>query len=164
MDSEIKEKTFHDSCEILENYDNLKKYNISKPILSKYEKTKILGLRSAQISNGAKPLISVPKHITEVLDIAVEELKQRKIPFIIERKVGNKLEYWKIEDLNYFIKQYDERLPLIKEYNQGNENLCKSASSLEAFKTFLTLIVLKYWLHRSNFRQGLMLLRCLRCK
>jgi DNA-directed RNA polymerase subunit K/omega len=101
MDSEIKEQTFHDSCEILENYDNLKKYNISKPILSKYEKTKILGLRSAQISNGAKPLISVPKHITEVLDIATEELKQRKIPFIIERKVGTKLEYWKIEDLNY---------------------------------------------------------------
>ena len=101
MDTKIKEQTFHDSYEILENYENLKQYNISKPILNKYEKTKILGLRSSQISNGAKPLISVPKHITNVLDIATEELNQRKIPFIIERKVGTKLEYWKIEDLNY---------------------------------------------------------------
>jgi len=97
----INESTFHDSCEVLENYEALKKYNKSKPILNKYEKTKVLGIRAAQLSNGAKPLITVPKHITDVLDIAGEELKQRKMPFIIERKIGNKLEFWKIEDLHY---------------------------------------------------------------
>jgi DNA-directed RNA polymerase subunit K/omega len=97
----INESTFHDSCEVLENYEALKKYNKSKPILNKYEKTKVLGIRAAQLSNGAKPLITVPKHITDVLDIASEELKQRKIPFILERKIGNKSDYWKLEDLNY---------------------------------------------------------------
>jgi DNA-directed RNA polymerase subunit K/omega len=97
----IDESTFNDVFELLENYDIIKKLNISKPILSKYEKTKILGVRAEQIRHGSKPLIIVPKHITDELDIAEEELKQRKMPFIIERKIGNKSEYWKIEDLHY---------------------------------------------------------------
>ena len=97
----IKESTFNDINEILENYETIKKNNISKPILNKYEKTKVLGIRAEQIRHSAKPLINVPKHMTDELDIACEELKQRKIPFIIQRKVGNKLEYWKLEDLHY---------------------------------------------------------------
>ena len=97
----IEESTFNDAFEILENYEIMKKTNISKPILSKYEKTKVLGIRAEQIRHGAKPLISVPNHITDELDIAEEELKQRKTPFIIERKIGNKSEYWKLEDLHY---------------------------------------------------------------
>ena len=97
----IEESTFNDVFELLENYDTIKKLNISKPILSKYEKTKILGVRAEQIRHGSKPLIIVHNHITDELDIAEEELKQRKIPFIIERKIGNKSEYWKIEDLHY---------------------------------------------------------------
>ena len=97
----IEESTFNDAFELLENYEIMKKTNISKPILSKYEKTKVLGIRAEQIRHGAKPLISVPKHITDELDIAEEELKQRKTPFIIERIIGSKSEYWKLEDLHY---------------------------------------------------------------
>jgi DNA-directed RNA polymerase subunit K/omega len=97
----IEESTFNDVKEILENYDTIKKNNISKPILNKYEKTKVLGIRAEQIRHSAKPLINVPKHMTDELDIACEELKQRKIPFIIQRKVGTKIEYWKLEDLHY---------------------------------------------------------------
>ena len=100
-DCAIKDSTFNDVFEVLENYDTLKKTNKSKPILNKYEKTKVLGVRAEQIRHNAKPLITVPKHMTDELDIATEELKQRKIPFIIERKVGNKKEYWKLEDLHY---------------------------------------------------------------
>lgn len=101
MDSVIKDSTFNDVFEVLENYDTIKKSNKSKPILNKYERTKVLGVRAEQIRHNAKPLILVPKHMTDELDIATEELKQRKIPFIIERKVGNKKEYWKLEDLHY---------------------------------------------------------------
>ena len=97
----IEESTFNDAFEVLENYEIMKKTNISKPILSKYEKTKVLGIRAEQIRHGSKPLISVPNHITDELDIAEEELKQRKTPFIIERKIGSKSEYWKLEDLHY---------------------------------------------------------------
>ena len=59
----IEESTFNDAFEVLENYEIMKKTNISKPILSKYEKTKVLGIRAEQIRHGAKPLISVPNHI-----------------------------------------------------------------------------------------------------
>lgn len=97
----IDESSYNDVYEVLENYDILKQTNKSKNILSKYEKTKILGIRASQISNGAKPLIEVPSFMTNELDIATEELNQRKIPFILQRVVGNKTEYWKIDDLIY---------------------------------------------------------------
>ena len=97
----IDESSYNDIHEILENYHELKKTNKSKNILNKYEKTKVLGIRASQISNGAKPLIIVPKYMTNELDIATEELIQRKIPFILQRIVGTKTEYWKIEDLQY---------------------------------------------------------------
>ena len=90
---------FHDSKEILTNYDKLREKNKSKPVMSKYEKTKIIGVRAQQISEGSIPLVEVPKHLTQTLDIATYELKMRKTPFIIKRNVGNKIEYWKIEDL-----------------------------------------------------------------
>ena len=96
----IKEnEIFHDSKEILSNYEKLKKNNRSKPVMSKYERTKIIGVRAQQISEGSIPLIEVPKHLTNTLDIATYELKMRKTPFIVKRNVGSKIEYWKIEDL-----------------------------------------------------------------
>tara|TARA_B110001469_G_scaffold120705_1_gene129459 strand:- start:517 stop:834 length:318 start_codon:yes stop_codon:yes gene_type:complete len=97
----IDESSYNDIHEILQNYDTLIKSNKSINILNKYEKTKVLGIRAAQISHGAKPLIDVPSYMTNELDIATEELNQRKIPFILQRVVGNKIEYWKIEDLLY---------------------------------------------------------------
>ena len=90
---------FHDSKEILSNYEKIKKFNKSKPVMSKYERTKIIGVRAQQISEGSIPLIDVPKHLTNTLDIATYELKMRKTPFIIKRTVGYNIEYWKIEDL-----------------------------------------------------------------
>lgn len=95
---------FNDSKELLTNYDNLKKNNISKPILSKYERASVIGIRAQQISSGALALIDIPKHLTNSIDIAEYELNKRKTPFIIRRKVGNIYEYWKIEDLSYQYK------------------------------------------------------------
>jgi len=95
----IDQSGFNDIGEILENYEKLKETYKSKPRLSKYEKTKILGLRAVQIKNGAKVLINVAPHITDELEIANEELKQRKIPFILERSIGINKEYWKLEDM-----------------------------------------------------------------
>ena len=94
---------FHDYREIFQNYEELKKSYKSKPILSKYEKTKIIGLRAQQIATGAKPLIDVPQYMSNTIEIAELELKQRKTPFIIKRKIGKEFEYWKIEDLSFTI-------------------------------------------------------------
>ena len=70
------------------------------PILSKYEKTRIIGLRSKQINSGAPPFISVNEEIVDGYIIAEQELLEKKIPFIIKRPISsNKFEYWKLEDL-----------------------------------------------------------------
>ena len=70
------------------------------PILTKYEKTKILGQRAKQINNGDQPYINIPKNIIDGYIIAEMELKQKKIPFIIRRPLANgTFEYWKISDL-----------------------------------------------------------------
>ena len=87
-----------------DNVDLYKKYdiknNISEPILTKYEYTKILGMRAQQLAMGAEALIEVTEDLNDVVLIAEEELRQRKTPVIIQRNVGvNKYEYWKIEDL-----------------------------------------------------------------
>jgi DNA-directed RNA polymerase subunit K/omega len=70
------------------------------PFLTNFEKTKIIGLRANQISKGSIPFISVPKHITDVKDIARLELEQKRLPFIIKRPLPNgSFEYWRLTDL-----------------------------------------------------------------
>ena len=72
----------------------------SIPILTKYEKTKIIGLRIKQLNSGCKPYISVDESIIDNFLIAKLELEQKKIPFIIERPMPNNIsEYWNIKDL-----------------------------------------------------------------
>ena len=70
------------------------------PFLTNFEKTKIIGLRANQISKGSVPFVSVPKHITDVRDIARLELEQKRLPFIVKRPLPNgQFEYWRLTDL-----------------------------------------------------------------
>ena len=70
------------------------------PILTRYEKAKILGLRAKQINHGAKPFVELSKDIIDGHTIAMMELIQNKIPFIIRRPIPNGgSEYWKVSDL-----------------------------------------------------------------
>ena len=70
------------------------------PFLTNFEKTKIIGLRANQISKGSIPFIAVPKHLTDVRDIARLELEQKRLPFIIKRPLPNEtFEYWRLVDL-----------------------------------------------------------------
>jgi len=62
------------------------------------EKTKIISERAQQLANGSLSFLKNPESYNNVLDIAMEELKQKKIPIIIERPVPNGFEYWKLED------------------------------------------------------------------
>jgi len=72
------------------------------PILTKYEYTRILGVRASQIENGASIFVE-----TDLIDsylIARMELEQKKLPFIIKRPIPNgNIEYWKLEDLEILI-------------------------------------------------------------
>lgn len=83
----------------LDNYQELKKGNISENKLYHNEKTIIIGIRATQLSKNSPAFIDVPKGITSVTEIAELELKQRKLPFIIKRSFETHEEYWKLEDL-----------------------------------------------------------------
>jgi DNA-directed RNA polymerase I, II, and III subunit RPABC2 len=70
------------------------------PFLTNFERTKIIGLRANQISRGSIPFVSVPKHITDVRDIARLELEQKRLPYLIKRPLPNgTFEYWRLCDL-----------------------------------------------------------------
>lgn len=72
------------------------------PFLTRYEKAKILGLRAKQINHGSKPFVEINRSIIDGHTIALMELVQNKIPFIIRRPLPNGgSEYWKISDLKH---------------------------------------------------------------
>jgi len=71
------------------------------PLLTKYEKTKILGMRVKQLNNGAQSYIVNSEKTIDNYVIALLELEQKKIPFIIQRPLpNNNFEYWKLHDLD----------------------------------------------------------------
>jgi DNA-directed RNA polymerase I, II, and III subunit RPABC2 len=75
-------------------------FHRTNPILSKYEKTKVLGQRTKQLNNGAKALIKLNENIIDSYIIAEMELKEKVIPFIIRRPLANGAsEYWTLQDL-----------------------------------------------------------------
>jgi DNA-directed RNA polymerase I, II, and III subunit RPABC2 len=70
------------------------------PFLTPFEKTRILGMRANQLSQGARPFIDVPKTITDVRDIARLEVEEKKLPFLVLRTLPNgRKEYWRLSDL-----------------------------------------------------------------
>ena len=69
------------------------------PILTRFERSKILGLRTKQLNDGAEPFYEVPSNIIDSYYIAEQELQKKLLPFIIKRPVNNKSEYWKLADL-----------------------------------------------------------------
>ena len=70
------------------------------PIMTKYEKTRILGQRTKQINEGAPAFIKIDSTVIDGYLIAVKELEQKKTPFIIRRPLPNGgSEYWRVQDL-----------------------------------------------------------------
>jgi DNA-directed RNA polymerase I, II, and III subunit RPABC2 len=69
------------------------------PFLSKFEKARILGVRSKQINSGASVMIDVPENVIDGYTIAIMEYEEKKIPFIIKRPLPDgTVEYWKFAD------------------------------------------------------------------
>lgn len=72
------------------------------PFLTKYEKTRILGERTKQLDAGGDAFIEVPAGIVDNYWIACEELRQKKIPFIIYRPLPHSTgEYWPLDELEF---------------------------------------------------------------
>ena len=82
-----------DINEFYKDYDKNKKNFKTSPVLTKYEKTRIISERVQQISNGGIPFINNPESYASIHDIALKELEMKKLPFIIKRTIhGNKYE------------------------------------------------------------------------
>lgn len=88
-----------DYSDVITNYDP--DNNRTNNILSKYEKVKIIGIRAEQLQRGAEPYIKIDlAKPFNALDIAKKELYEKKIPFMISRKLPDgKIEYWRLDDM-----------------------------------------------------------------
>jgi DNA-directed RNA polymerases I, II, and III subunit RPABC2 len=53
--------------------------------LTRFEKARITGARSLQLSLGAPPLVKVPEHATSSIAVAVEEIEHKALPISIRR-------------------------------------------------------------------------------
>jgi DNA-directed RNA polymerase I, II, and III subunit RPABC2 len=74
------------------------------PILTRYEKARVLGERAKQLNSGAKPFVTIDDAVIDGYLIALKELEEKKMPFIIKRPMPNGgCEYWKLSDLEILI-------------------------------------------------------------
>lgn len=72
---------------------------ITKQYITKYEKARVLGARSLQISMNA-PIFVDPKGETDCYKIAIMEFEQKKLPINIIRNLPNgKSEEFSIDQL-----------------------------------------------------------------
>ena len=80
--------------------DSKDAHHRSPPVLTVYERTKILGARTNQLAEGAMPFVEVPEYMTQPLEIAKLELNQRRLPYIIKRPMPDgTFEFWRLSDL-----------------------------------------------------------------
>ena len=81
---------------ILEGIEKRPKKTI--PILTKFEKARIIGVRLQQLANGSKPRVDT-SNLRTIHEIVHQELTKRMIPFIIRRTLPNgHYEDWKLEE------------------------------------------------------------------
>lgn len=76
-----------------------KNKRITTKYMTKYERARVLGTRALQIAMCAPIMVELEGE-TDPLQIAMKELKQRKIPIIIRRYLpDNSFEDWSIDEL-----------------------------------------------------------------
>jgi len=84
-------------ADAMHGYDPSK--NTSRNVMTRYEKTKLLGMRMEQLARGAPACVDTT-YLKNVRAIAMKELEERKLPLMIARHMPNgKKEYWRIDDM-----------------------------------------------------------------
>lgn len=100
--------------DVLKVVEHLNDTKISKPIMTIYEFDKIIALRTQQIASGAPLFVDFDaesekaignnlniKSNMELRQIALRELIEGRLPFMVERKLpNNKKEYYRLKDLD----------------------------------------------------------------
>lgn len=83
----------------------LKESKTTLPYYTKYEQVALIGTRAQQLAEGSKPLVSLDGMLTSdprfVWNVAEKEVHERKLPFIIHRRLPNGVsEYWSAMELS----------------------------------------------------------------
>ena len=69
------------------------------PIMTKYERTMVIGVRTKQLQLGARSTVDT-RDCEDEIEIAKKELLERKMPLMIKRVVSpSQIEYWRLKDL-----------------------------------------------------------------
>jgi DNA-directed RNA polymerase subunit K/omega len=71
------------------------------PVLTIYERTRVLSERVMQLNAGAEPLVPVAAELRyDNYNTAVKELESERLPLVIQRPMPNRTcEYWNLQDL-----------------------------------------------------------------
>ncbi len=97
-DDDIPDPLLADTEEKQEQEQGVKARKTSK-YMTKYERARILGTRALQISMNAPVMVELEGE-TDPLEIAMKELRQRKIPFTIRRYLPDgSYEDWGVDEL-----------------------------------------------------------------
>ena len=62
-----------------------KEVKVGPPKLTRFERARIIGARSLQLSLGAPILVELPDEVTDSIDIALIELKEDRLPITLRR-------------------------------------------------------------------------------
>ena len=63
---------------------------IGPPKLTRFERARIIGARSLQLSLGAPILVELPEKMSDPIDIALTELKEDLLPMTLRRILPDK--------------------------------------------------------------------------
>jgi DNA-directed RNA polymerase I, II, and III subunit RPABC2 len=78
-------------CKIIRNDKGVIVDELHKtyPFITKYEYARVIGMRAKQLNNGADPFVKVDRGMIDGYTIALKEMEEKKIPFIIARPLPN---------------------------------------------------------------------------
>lgn len=82
----------------------VKQPRITREYFTKYEYTALISIRSQQLAEGAKPLVELTglrmSDPMFVENVAKREIEQRKLPFIIRRRLPDgTTEFWSVQEM-----------------------------------------------------------------
>ncbi|KAI3657553.1 hypothetical protein MP638_000279 [Amoeboaphelidium occidentale] len=88
-----------DSADASQNNSKERKEKLTTPYMTKYERARVLGTRALQISLNAPVLVELEGE-TDPFQIALKELRARRIPLTIRRFLPDgTYEDWRVQDL-----------------------------------------------------------------
>jgi DNA-directed RNA polymerases I, II, and III subunit RPABC2 len=110
-----------------QSYEIPRDQRTTDPQLTHYEKVRLLGVRSKQISMGSKVMVKYDNTMGAV-ELAKHELINKTTPLLIKRPLpDNSYEIWKVSELNIEDENEDNiKQELESSYKKNNYNIVKN--------------------------------------